>query len=61
MSWKPGLALFFLFAVLAAFPYGPLFAWSPLHPGYTKLNLKRANVLYPSDRPLDPAFSDVDR
>ncbi|HTS48277.1 MAG TPA: hypothetical protein VMH05_10065 [Bryobacteraceae bacterium] len=61
MSWKRGLAFFFLLAVLAAFPYGPLFAWSPVHPGYTKLNFKRADVLYPSDRPPDPAYSDVDR
>jgi len=61
MSWKRGLAFFFILAVLAAFPYGPLFAWSPVHPGYTKLNFKRADVLYPADRPLDPAYSNVDR
>jgi hypothetical protein len=46
---------------LAAFPYGPLFAWSPVHPGYVKLTFKRAGVLYPADRPPDPAFLDVDR
>lgn len=61
MSWKRGLAGFFVLAVLAAFPYGPLFAWSPVHPGYVRLNFKRADVLYPADRPPDPAYSDVDQ
>ena len=61
MSWKRSLAFFFVLAVLAAFPYGPLFAWSPVHPGYTKLTFQRADVLYPADRPPDPAYSDVDR
>jgi hypothetical protein len=60
MSWKLGLACFFVLALLAAFPYGPFFAWSPVHPGYTKLDFKRADVLYPADRPPDPAYSNVD-
>jgi hypothetical protein len=61
MSWKRVLACSFVLAVLAAFPYGPLFAWSPVHPGYNKLSFKRADVLYPADRAPDPAYSEVDR
>ena len=61
MGWKRGIAGFFVLAVLAAFPYGPLFPWSPVHPGYITLDYKRADVLYPADRPPDPAFSDVDQ
>jgi len=61
MGWKCVFACLFVLAVLAAFPYGPLFAWSPVHPGYVKLNFKRADVLYPADRPPDPAYSDVDQ
>lgn len=61
MSWRRGLACFFVLAVLAVFPYGPLFAWSPVHPGYIKLTFKRADVLYPADRSPDPDFNDLDR
>ena len=51
MSWKRGLAGAFVLAVAAAFLYVPLFAWSPVHPGYIRLSFKRADVLYPADRP----------
>ena len=59
--WKRGVAYVLGVAVLAAFPYGPLFAWSPLHPGYVELRFNRANVVYPADRAVDPAYRDVDR
>jgi hypothetical protein len=49
------------FAFLAAFPWGPLFAWSPVHPGYRQLQFSRADVLYANSAALDPAFSDIDR
>jgi hypothetical protein len=61
MSWKRCLFFSFALAVLTAFPYGPLFAWSPIHPRYLKAHFTRADVLYPEDRPLDPAFDDVDK
>lgn len=48
-------------AVLAAFPYGPLFAWSPVHPGYSTLRFTRADVIWPNGLPLDPAYRDIDR
>jgi len=35
-------------ALLLAFPYGPLFPWSPLIPGYERTRFTRADVLYPS-------------
>jgi len=61
MSWKHGVAYLLVLAFLAAFPYGPLFAWSPVHPGYLKLRFTRADVLYPEGGPLDAAYHDVDR
>src|SRR5579863_876237 len=50
-----------VFAFLAAFPWGSLFAWSPVHPGYRQLQYSRADVLYANSAALDPAFSDIDR
>ena len=40
--------------------YGPLVAWSPLHPGYRELSLVRARILYPSDRTLPETYRHVD-
>jgi hypothetical protein len=60
MSWKPitlGLAVL---AFLGAFPWGPLFAWSPVHPGYREVRFSRADVLYPDSTALDPAYREVD-
>ncbi|HEV8144774.1 MAG TPA: hypothetical protein VGP79_00255 [Bryobacteraceae bacterium] len=54
----PGLALLVL--VLLAFPYGPLFPWSPVKPGYEKTELTRADVYSSKGKPLDPAFRRVD-
>jgi hypothetical protein len=45
---------------VAAFPWGPLFAWSPLHPGYRQMQFSRADVLYPNGAELDPAYHKVD-
>jgi hypothetical protein len=61
MSWKHGVVYLLVLAFLAAFPYGPLFAWSPVHSGYLKLRFTRADVLYPEGGPLDAAYRDVDR
>jgi len=61
MGLKRFLASLFALTVLAAFPYGPLFAWSPVHPGYIRMNLKRADVLYPADRTPDAAWGAVDQ
>jgi hypothetical protein len=48
-------------AFLAAFPWGPLFAWSPVHPGYQRAQFSRADVLYPDGTALDPAFREIDQ
>lgn len=48
------------FLILLLFPYGPLFPWSPVKPGYTHVSLERADVYYPAGRPLDPAYLRVD-
>lgn len=59
MNWKPlsGLAIT---ASLAAFPWGPLFAWSPVHPGYQLDSFSRADVLHPESTPLDEAYKGID-
>ncbi len=44
---------------LVAFPYGPLFPWSPVHPGYERKQFARADVLYPSGSSL-AAYDKVD-
>ncbi len=61
VSWKHGVLGLFVLAFLAAFPWGPLFAWSPVHPGYRQVRFSRADVLYPDSRALDQAYRDVDR
>jgi len=61
MSWKRSILALIALMLLAAFPFGPLFAWSPVHPGYQKTRFSRADVLYPSSAALDPAYRDVDR
>jgi hypothetical protein len=60
MSWKHSIVGLIIIAVLAAFPFGPLFAWSPVHPGYRQLQSSRADVLYPEGAALDPAYREVD-
>jgi hypothetical protein len=61
MNWKHGILCLFVLAFLAAFPWGPLFAWSPLHPGYRRVQFSRGDVLYPDDAALDPAYREIDR
>ena len=61
MNWRTALAFSFAIVALAGFPYGPLFAWSPVHPGYTKLRLERADVLYPDTFPQAAAYREFDR
>jgi hypothetical protein len=60
MSWKHGALGLLVLAFLAAFPYGPLFAWSPLHPGYRQVQFSRADVLYPDSAVLDPTYREID-
>jgi len=61
MSWKYGILGLIVLGFLAAFPWGPLFAWSPVHPGYRQVQFSRADVLYPDSLALDPAYREVDR
>lgn len=61
MRWKYSLLGLLVLAFLAAFPWGPLFAWSPVHPGYRQVRFSRADVLYPDSAALDPAYREVDR
>lgn len=60
MSWKRGVVGLIILAALAAFPWGPLFAWSPVHPGYRQAKFSRADVLYPDSTTLDPAYGQLD-
>ena len=59
MSRKHSILALIILAFLAAFPWGPLFAWSPVHPGYRQVQFSRANVLYPDSAILDPAYREV--
>jgi hypothetical protein len=61
MTWKHGVLYLVVLALLAAFPWGPLFAWSPVHPGYRQVQFSRADVLYSDGAALDPAYREVDR
>jgi len=46
--------------VLVAFPYGPLFPWSPMTPGYDRVRLKRADILYPRGAAIDADYHELD-
>lgn len=61
MNWKRGAVALVLVAVVSAFPYGPLFAWSPVHPGYLRLRSSRADILYPVGSPSEAAYREMDR
>ena len=61
MSWKHCIFGVVVLALLAAFPLGPLFAWSPVHPGYSQVHFSRADVLYPDGMVLDSAYREIDR
>ena len=63
LTWKRTrrTALFaFVLLLLMLFPYGPLFPWSPVKPGFEHVALGRADVYYPSGAPLDPAYLKLD-
>jgi hypothetical protein len=57
--WRTGFFAFVLL-LLMLFPYGPLFPWSPVKPGFEHLALQRADIYYPSGMTLDPAYRRVD-
>jgi hypothetical protein len=61
MSWKHTILALMMLAFLAAFLWGPLFALSPVHPGYRQVQFSRADVLYPDSAAFDPAYREVDR
>jgi hypothetical protein len=50
-----------VFGTTYAFLAGPLFAWSPVKPGYDVIHLERADIYYAKGETLDPAFRSVDR
>src|SRR4051812_14813290 len=49
-----------LLLFLLAFPYGPLFPWSPVHPGYATERFTRADVLYPKGTVLPEPYRQID-
>jgi hypothetical protein len=49
-----------LLLFLLAFPYGPLFPWSPVRPGYRSERFRHADVVYPNDMTLPAAYQQVD-
>lgn len=61
MHWARRFGYLLLLAVMLAFPYGPLFPWSPVHPGYTKVPFQRADILCADGATLDPAYRDIDQ
>lgn len=54
------LSFAFLLFVLVLFPYGPLFPWSPIHPGYESIHLQRADVIYPAGWRLPEPYYKID-
>jgi hypothetical protein len=60
VTLKRGIVGLIVLAFLAAFPLGPMFAWSPVHPGYQQMQFSRADVLYPVGAALDPAYRKID-
>lgn len=49
-----------LLGVAAAFPYGPLFPWSPWKPGYAHIASTRGDVYYDSSRALPEVYRRLD-
>ena len=58
MRRKFGYAALLLF--LLAFPYGPLFPWSPVKPGYETERFTRADVVYPSGTAVPEPYKNID-
>jgi hypothetical protein len=55
-----GAVLLVVAFVAAAFPFGPLFPWSPWKPGYRLSHSLRADVYYPRGTYLKDAYENVD-
>jgi hypothetical protein len=61
MRWILRRGYLFLLLLLTMFPFGPLFPWSPVWPGYAVEKLQRADILYAEGTVLNPAYRNVDR
>jgi hypothetical protein len=59
--WK--VVAFAALFVFVSYPFlaGPLFAWSPVKPGYDVVHLQRADVYFARGQELDTAFRNLDR
>ena len=57
------LLIFFVSMTITAYAFlaGPLFAWSPIKPGYAVLHTTRADVYFGTGELLDPGFQSLDR
>jgi hypothetical protein len=63
MNWsRIRRTVFFTFMLLflLAFPYGPLFPWSPWKPGYDHLALQRADIYWPAGARLPDVYREFD-
>ena len=58
MRRKLGYITLLLF--LLAFPYGPLFPWSPVQPGYQTERFQRADVIYPNGTVIPESYRRID-
>ena len=57
---RRGLFFSSVLVFLLAFPYGPLFPWSPWKPGYEHLALQRADIYWPTGTVLPRAYRQFD-
>ena len=63
MNWsrlRRGTFFSGVLVLLLAFPYGPLFPWSPWKPGYDHLTLERADIYWPKGSALPDAYRQFD-
>jgi hypothetical protein len=63
MNWsriRRGVFFTGVLLFLLAFPYGPLFPWSPWKPGYDHLALQRADIYWPHGTSLPSAYREFD-
>jgi hypothetical protein len=56
-----GVGVAIAIAILLAFPFGPLFPWSPWKPGYREVHLDRTDVVFAEGTALDPVYREIDR
>jgi hypothetical protein len=61
MRWKYCFLGVIVLALVVSFLWGPLFAWSPVRPGYSLERFSRADVLYPDGTALDSSYREIDR